>query len=78
MPVRRFLSNVNPHGVIHIINGTTQLRIPSAVPPGAVEAFQRRLRDRLTRPLAWKRRQARENLRLHIREARGRVPRKRR
>jgi len=76
MPVRRFISNVNPRDVMHITNGTIQLRIPSAVPPGAVEAFQRRLRDRLTRPLAWKRRQARENLRLYIREARGRVPRK--
>lgn len=78
MPVHRFVSNTNPHDAIDVTNGTTQLWIPSAVSPGAIEAFQRRLRDRLTRPLAWKRRQEREELRIRVQEARGQVHRERR
>lgn len=75
MPIRRFASHANQRDVTHMTNRTTLLWIPTAISQGAVEAFQRRLRDRLTRPLAWKRRQEREEQRLRVREARGRVHR---
>lgn len=72
MQIRRF------RDLIRITDGNSRLLIPTTVPPEAVEALQRRLRDRLTRPLAWKRRQERQELRLRVQEARGRVHRGRR
>jgi hypothetical protein len=77
MKIRRIISHANQRDVTRITSGTTQLLLPKAVPIGAVEALQRRLRDRVTRPLAWKRRQEREELRLRVQQARGQVHRER-
>lgn len=77
MQIHRPVSHVNQRDVTRITNGNSQLLIPTTVPPSAVEVLLRRLRDRLIRPLAWKRRQERQELRLRVQEARGQVRRER-
>jgi len=72
MEIFRFVSAANHREVIAITNGRAQILIPTAVPVKAIEYFRHRLHDRITRPLAWKRRYAREALRERTKRLHGR------
>ncbi|MCO5396661.1 hypothetical protein [Ralstonia soli] len=78
MQVHRFLFAANSREVIRVTQGNVALLIPTEVPPQAIEQFHRRLRDQFARPLAWKRRVARETLRCRAKQFHGLVRIKRR
>ncbi|GAB3626913.1 hypothetical protein PTE30175_03511 [Pandoraea terrae] len=63
MKIRRFIFAANNREVVAISDGRAKVLIPTEVPGEAIEHFLRRLCDRIARPLAWKRRDARKELR---------------
>lgn len=72
MKPSRFVANHRE--IVCLTNGNAKLLIPTEVPLAALERFRRRLRDRDTRPLAWKRRDLREALRELARHRQRREP----
>ena len=72
MKSSRFVANHRE--IVCLTNGNAKLLIPTEVPLAALERFRRRLRDRVTRPLAWKRRDLREALRELTRHRQRRQP----
>ena len=62
MKIRVFTFAANNREVISVTDDCGNLLIPTEVPVGAIELFRRRLRDRINRPLAWRRREARGGL----------------
>ena len=74
MESRRFITS-NEKTVIAMSDGSAELVIPTEVPFEVVEILYRRFRDRMMRPVAWKRRNAREELRESRRHRRQRVER---
>lgn len=70
--IRRIVSAANHREVIAISNGRAELLIPTEVPIEVIEHFLHRLHDRITRPLAWKRRDAREELAERTKRLHGR------
>jgi hypothetical protein len=72
MKSSRFVANHRE--IVCLTNGNAKLLIPTEVPLAALEQFRRRLRDRVTRSLAWKRRDLREALRELTRHRQRRQP----
>jgi hypothetical protein len=72
MEIRNFVSATNRREVVAITEGHAQLLIPTDVPMEAIKHFRHRLRDRIARPIAWKRRHAREEVRERTKQLRGR------
>jgi len=73
MKIRVFTFAANNREVISVTDGCGKLLIPAEVPIGAIELFRRRLRDRIARPLAWRRRDARERLAELVKRRHGRL-----
>lgn len=73
MKIRVFTFAANNREVISINDDRGKLLIPTEVPVGAIKLFRRRLRDRIARPLAWRRREAREGLAELARRRHGRL-----
>lgn len=72
MRVSHFVANNRE--IVSLSKGQAKLLIPAEVPLAALENFRRRVRDRIARPLAWKRRHLREALRERTRQKQGRQP----
>jgi hypothetical protein len=72
MKIRRFIFAANNKEVIAVTDGRAELLVPTEVPIEVIEHFLRRVQDRLARPVAWKRREAREGLLERTKRLRGR------
>lgn len=72
MKIRRLIAE-NDREVVAITDGSAEVFIPTTeVPREALELFLHRLRDRIARPVAWKRRNAREERRHSTKRLHGR------
>ncbi|MFB9123465.1 hypothetical protein E2553_19420 [Paraburkholderia dipogonis] len=71
MKIRRFTFAANNREVVSITDGRAELLIPTEVPIEVLEQFLHRLQGRIARPVAWKRREARNELRERVKRLRG-------
>jgi hypothetical protein len=71
MKIRRFTFAADNREVVSITDGRAELFIPTEVPIEVLEQFLHRLQGRIARPVAWRRRAARDELRERVKRLRG-------
>lgn len=62
---------MNNRTVVTVSSANAELLVPIEVPLEVIKMLDRRLRDRLMRPVAWKRRTARAELRVSVKRLHG-------
>ncbi|QCP47916.1 hypothetical protein FAZ95_01195 [Trinickia violacea] len=72
MEIHRFTFAANNREVVAVTDGRAKFLAPTEVPIEVIEHFLHRIQDRIARPVAWKRREAREGLRERTKRLHGR------